>query len=86
MGRRKSTKTRAIVLEILTELLPAKEASAPVKENLLIRDVLEKYDYMDVRDKSLIKRLAEGCVERKITLDYVIGQYSKTGVDKADVR
>lgn len=82
MGRRKSTKTRAIVLEILTELLPAKEAAASVKENLLIRDVLEKYDYMDVRDKSLIKRLAEGCVERKITLDYVIGQYSKTGVDK----
>lgn len=82
MGRRKCTKTRAIVLEILMEILPAKEVAAPIKDNLLIRDVLEKYDYMDVRDKSFIKRLAEGCVERKITLDYVIGRYSRTGVGK----
>lgn len=82
MGRRKCTETRAIVLEMLMELLPAKEETAPVKTHLLIRDVLEKYDYMDVRDKSFIKRLAEGCVERKITLDYVIGQYSRTGVTR----
>ncbi len=82
MGRRKCTETRTIVLEILMELLPEKEIAAPIKENLLIRDVLDKYDYMDVRDKAFIKRLAEGCVERKITLDYVIGQYSRTGVGK----
>lgn len=82
MGRRKCTKTRTIVLEILMELLPEKEMAAPVKDNLLIRDVLNKYDYMDARDKSFIKRLAEGCVEQKITLDYVIGRYSRTGIGK----
>lgn len=82
MGGKKATKTRSIVLEILMELLPEREVAAPIKDNLLIRDVLNKYDYMDVRDKSFIKRLAEGCVERKITLDYVIGQYSRTGVGK----
>lgn len=82
MGGKKATKTREIVLEILMELLPERKTAAPVKDNLLIRDVLEKYDYMDIRDKSFIKRLAEGCVERKITLDYVIGQYSRTGVTK----
>lgn len=69
-------------MEILMELLPAGETAAPIKANLLIRDVLDKYDYMDARDKSLIKRLAEGCVERKMTLDYVIGRYSRTGVGK----
>lgn len=82
MGEKKVTKTRAIVLEILMELLPEKETATPIKDNLLIRDVLDKYDYMDVRDKSFIKRLSEGCVERKITLDYVIGQYSRTSVGK----
>lgn len=82
MGGKKATKTRAIVLEILMELLPERETALSVKDNLLIRDVLDKYDYMDVRDKSFIKRLAEGCVERKITMDYVIGQYSRTGVGK----
>lgn len=82
MGGKKATKTRSIVLEILMELLPEREVAAPIKDNLLIRDVLNKYDYMDGRDKSFIKCLAEGCVERKITLDYVIGQYSRTGVGK----
>lgn len=82
MGGKKATKTRAIVLEILMELLPERETALSIKDNLLIRDVLDKYDYMDVRDKSFIKRLAEGCVERKITMDYVIGQYSRTGVGK----
>lgn len=82
MGGKKATKTRAIVLEILMELLPERETAAPIKDNLLIRDVLDKYDYMDVRDKSFIKRLSEGCVEQKITLDYVIGQYSRTSVGK----
>lgn len=71
-----------MVLEILMELLPAKDTNAAVKDHLLIRDVLDKYDYMDARDKAFVKRLAEGCVERRITLDYVIGQYSRTPVSK----
>lgn len=82
MAGRKSTKSRMMVLEILMELLPAKDMNAAVKDHLLIRDVLDKYDYMDARDKAFVKRLAEGCIERKITLDYVIGQYSRTPVSK----
>lgn len=82
MAKRKSTQTRAIVLDVLMELLPGKEIISDVKENLLLGDVLDKYDYMEVRDKALIKRLTEGCVERVITLDYVIDSFSKTNTRK----
>lgn len=73
MGK-KSTKTRAVVLEILTVI----HNDANEKLHILLRNVLDKYDYMDARDKALIKRLAEGCVEQQIKLDYVIGCYAKT--------
>lgn len=71
---KKSTKTRAVVLEILTVI----HNDANEKLHILLRNVLDKYDYMDARDKALIKRLAEGCVEQQIKLDYVIGCYAKT--------
>lgn len=90
MAKRKATTTRTIVLEILMELLPDNEVSDDgevlagqsgvflPKENVLIRSVLDKYDYLEVRDKAFIKRLAEGCVEQKLKLDYVIRTYSGT--------
>ncbi len=47
-----------------------------------VKDVLDKYDYLDRRDKSFIKRVTEGAVERKIELDYYINLFSKTPTDK----
>jgi len=68
---------RAVVLDILMETEKGNEYS-----NILIRQVLDKYDYLEIQDKAFIKRLAEGTVERQITLDYVLNQFSKTPVDK----
>ena len=82
MAKQKSTKARMLSLEILLEVMPGKNLTPNVKSNLLIRNVVEKFDYLDYRDKALIKRLTEGCIERKITLDYVIDQYSKTKTDR----
>ncbi|WP_026507994.1 16S rRNA (cytosine(967)-C(5))-methyltransferase RsmB [Butyrivibrio sp. MC2013] len=48
----------------------------------LIRDVLTRYDYLPPRDKAFIKRLAEGVMERRITLDYVINKYARLPVEK----
>lgn len=48
----------------------------------LIRDTLNKYDYEDPREKAFLKRLAEGTLERLLTLDYVINAYSKTPTNK----
>lgn len=50
--------------------------------NALIRDVLDKYDYEDVKEKAFFKRLAEGTSERRITLDWALNCYSKTPVEK----
>lgn len=77
MAKGKATETRAIVLEILLSLRDDTQ-----KVNVILRDVLKKYDYMDARDKAFIKRLTEGCVEQQILLDYVINCYSKTKTNK----
>lgn len=48
----------------------------------LIRNVLDKYDYEEPKQKAFFKRLAEGVLERKITLDWAIDCYAKTPVKK----
>lgn len=63
---------REIVLDILLELEKQNEYV-----NILVAAVLEKYDYLDSREKAFIKRVSEGTVERRIQIDYVLDQYSK---------
>ena len=48
----------------------------------VIKQVLDKFDYMESQDKAFVKRLAEGTLERKIELDYVLNQFSKVPVHK----
>ncbi len=50
--------------------------------NKLIKDILDKYDYLEPRDKAFIKRLFEGCVERRTELDYHIERFSSLPVKK----
>lgn len=68
---------RSLVLDILKEVDKDEEYS-----NILITQVLDKYDYLEMQDKAFIKRLTEGTIERQITLDYVLNQFSKTQVEK----
>lgn len=68
---------REAVLDILLELAGQTEYS-----NILIAAVLDKYDYLDSREKAFIKRVGEGCIERRIQIDHVLDQYSKTPVIK----
>ena len=66
---------REIILNILIEY----DRDGNRKPSLL-KDTLEKYDYLDTRDKSFIKRVTEGCLERNIQIDYIIDSYAKTPV------
>ena len=50
--------------------------------HLVIRDVLDKYDYSDSRDKAFVKRLVEGTLERLIQIDYVLNTFSSVPVSK----
>lgn len=45
--------------------------------NNVLKQVLDKYDYLDARKKAFVKKLAMGCLERQIQLDYVIDLYAK---------
>ena len=70
-------KTREIILECLLQL-----EKGEVFSNVLIRQVLQKYDYFPQQDKAFIKRVTEGTVERRIELDYIIDQFSSVPVPK----
>lgn len=50
--------------------------------HLVIRNVLDKYHYLDLRDKAFAKRVTEGTLERLIQIDYVLDQFSKVPVLK----
>lgn len=69
--------TREIVLDTLLEMERNK-----VYSHQLIKAVLDKYDYLNVQDKRFIKRVTEGCIERKIELDYYLNQFSTVPVNK----
>lgn len=68
---------REIILDMLLEM-----SGNDTYSSHLMKDVLDKYDYLEGRDKGFIKRVTEGTIERRIELDYVINQFSKTPVSK----
>ncbi|MDE6977521.1 MAG: 16S rRNA (cytosine(967)-C(5))-methyltransferase RsmB [Lachnospiraceae bacterium] len=45
--------------------------------HLVMRDVLDKYDYLPGRDKAFLKRVTEGTLERRIQIDYILDQFSR---------
>lgn len=69
--------TREIILDTLIALERDGEFS-----NRLIKAVLDKYDYLPVQEKSFIKRVTEGTIERQIELDYYLNQVSTVPVKK----
>ena len=68
---------REAVLDILLELSEKNEYSS-----ILIAAVLNKYNYLDSREKAFIKRVSEGTIERCIQIDYVLDMFSKVPVRK----
>lgn len=72
-----SENTREIVLDTLLALEAGEDFS-----HRLVKAVLDKYDYLDSRDKAFIKRVTEGTIERKIELDYYLNRFSSVPVKK----
>ena len=69
--------TRELVLDVLMEVLEKGAYS-----HLVIRDVLDKYNYSEGRDKAFVKRVTEGTLERLIQIDYILDQFSKVPVSR----
>ena len=69
--------SRELVLSMLMEIDGQKEFS-----HILLRQVLDKYDYLPGNEKAFIKRLTEGTLERRLELDYILNQYSRVEVHR----
>lgn len=68
---------REIILSVLMEY-----DKADSRKPSLLKDSLEKYDYLETRDKSFMKRVVDGTLERQIQIDFVLDSFSKTKVNK----
>ena len=64
---------RLIILETLLLLDDPEMPSGKT-----IKQVLDKYSHLKKQERSFIKRILEGCLERRIELDYIIDYFSKT--------
>ncbi len=69
--------TREIVLDTLLALERGEEFS-----HKLIKAVLDKYNYLDGKEKAFIKRVTEGSLERQLELDYYLNHFSSVPVRK----
>lgn len=73
----KKENIRELITDMVTEITAGRE-----KSHILIKNVLDKYNYLPAHDKSFLKKATEGTIERMLTIDYVINQYSKVPVNK----
>lgn len=69
--------TRELVLDMLLEM-----EGTGTYSNVLIRGVLDKYDYLEGQEKAFVKRVTEGTLERRIQIDYVLDAVSSVHVRK----
>ncbi len=69
----KDVEIRKTALETLIQI---EKNDSP--SHLVLKDVLDKYDYLSKTEKALISTIVKGSIERRIELDYVIDSFSKT--------
>ena len=73
----KKENIRELAVEMVKEISAGKEYS-----HILIKNVLDKYAYLPVADRAFLKKVTEGTIERQITIDFVLNQFSKVPVNK----
>lgn len=73
--------SREVVLDMLLAMEPKTEGRREYS-NKLVKSVLDKYDYLDAKEKAFIKRLSEGTLERQLELDYYLNHFSKLPIKK----
>lgn len=69
--------TRELILGILLEVTRDGEYS-----HVALRNVLNKYQYLDKKERAFITRVTEGTLENMIEIDYIVNQFSKVPVNK----
>ena len=69
--------TRELILGILLEVNKEGQYS-----HLVIRSTLEKYQYLEKKERAFITRVCEGTLEYKLRLDYILNQFSTVPAEK----
>lgn len=69
--------TRNIILDILLEINEKNQFT-----HMILSDALKKYQYLSREDRAFISHVVKGCVERLITIDYIINKFSKITTSK----
>ena len=67
---------REIILGALMDIVEEEQYS-----HIVLKDVLEKYQYLDKRDRAFITRVTEGTLENMLQMDYIIERFSKVKVE-----
>lgn len=73
----KSLNMRELALGVLLEISGGEEYS-----HIALRNVLEKYQYLEKQERAFLTRLVEGTTEKRIWCDYVIEQFSSVKIRK----
>lgn len=68
---------REIGLDTLMEILEHGQFS-----HIYLGAVLDKYGFLEKKERAFLSRLVTGTIERKLQLEYIINAYSKTKVKK----
>ncbi|WP_330587600.1 transcription antitermination factor NusB [Anaerocolumna sedimenticola] len=68
---------REIALGIIMDIVQNSNFSHTVMSR-----TLNQYQYLEKQDRAFITRLCEGTIERMLTLDYILNQYSSVKVNK----
>lgn len=77
---------RLIVMEMLMAVTEQQSENQQyhngMYSHIVVRDTLNQYNHLSQQQKSFIKRLFEGTLERMIEIDYVLNAYSKVKTGK----
>lgn len=73
----KAVNERELVLDIVMEVMEKGGFS-----HLVIKDVLDKYAYLEKRERSFLSKVALGTIEYALQMDTILNQRSKTPVHK----
>ncbi len=76
-----SKSPREIALDIIMDITETSGKETNFS-HIVINNTLKEYDFLDKQDRGFITRICEGTLERIITIDYIINQYSNIKVKK----
>ena len=63
--------------ELVLDMLCFRSRENGEYSHIVIKNVLDKYQYLDKRERAFITRVVNGTLERMIEIDYIINLFSK---------